>query len=140
MLDGLDITSLRSRFGRHLFLAGGAETRNSEIVAQAIGTVLRDLRKGLTQFFVRELAPLGKQFGKIVQNTFGCLHVFRIAVDVQGMAVPVDLNIKQRFEVLDVLIVNAEKRFQPFWWKLNLLQMMKLSPSWCAVDLQELRI
>jgi hypothetical protein len=25
--------------------------------------------------------------------------------------------------------VNAEKRFQPAWWKLDLLQLMKMSPG-----------
>jgi hypothetical protein len=45
------------------------------------------------------------------------------------VATPVDLNVEQRLEVFDVLVVNAEKRFQSFWWKLNLLQLMKLSPA-----------
>jgi hypothetical protein len=45
------------------------------------------------------------------------------------MPAPVDLDIEQRLEVLDVLVVNAEKRFQPAWWKLNLLQLVKRSPG-----------
>jgi len=50
---------------------------------------------------------------------------------------PVDLDIEQRLEVLDVLVVNAEKRFQAAWWKLDLLQLIKLSP---ADDFGELRV
>jgi hypothetical protein len=40
----------------------------------------------------------------------------------------VDLNIEQRLEVLHVLVVNAEKRFQSAWWKLDLRQLMNISP------------
>jgi hypothetical protein len=32
--------------------------------------------------------------------------------------------------------VNAEKRFQSFWWKLNLLQLMKLSPAYIVERLR----
>jgi hypothetical protein len=40
------------------------------------------------------------------------------------------LDIEQRLEVLDVLVVNAEKRFQPARWKLNLFQLTKLSSAY----------
>jgi hypothetical protein len=32
------------------------------------------------------------------------------------MTAPVDLDVEQRLEVFDVLVVNAEKRFQAPWW------------------------
>jgi hypothetical protein len=44
------------------------------------------------------------------------------------VSAPVDLNIEQRLEVFDVLVVNAEQRFQALWWKLDLLQLTVLSP------------
>jgi len=42
----------------------------------------------------------------------------------------VNLNVEQRLEVFDVLVVNAEQRFQAFGRKLDLLQLMNLSPDW----------
>jgi hypothetical protein len=32
--------------------------------------------------------------------------------------------------------VNAEQRFQASWWKLDLLQLMKLSPAYIFVGLR----
>jgi hypothetical protein len=55
--------------------------------------------------------------------------VFRFTVNRQGVTAPVNLNIEQRLEILNVLVVNAEKRFQSSWWKLDLLQLMKISPG-----------
>jgi len=49
------------------------------------------------------------------------------------VAAAVDLNIEQRLEILNVLVVNAEKRFQSPWWKLDLLQLMKISPKQVVV-------
>jgi hypothetical protein len=40
------------------------------------------------------------------------------------------LNGEQRLEVFDVLVVNAEQRFQAFGRKLDLLHLMNLSPDW----------
>ena len=67
--------------------------------------------------------------GEVFENALDGLDVFRIAVDIEAVTAPVDLDIEQRLEVLDVLVVNAEKRFQPAWWKLDLLQLMKISPG-----------
>ena len=55
--------------------------------------------------------------------------VFGIAVHSQAVTAAVDLNVEQRLEVFDVLVVNAEQRFQAPGWKLDLLQLMKLSPD-----------
>ena len=55
------------------------------------------------------------------------LNILRIAVDIQAMTAAVDLNVEQRLEIFDVLVVNAEERFQASGWKLDLLQLMKLS-------------
>ena len=43
------------------------------------------------------------------------------------MTAPVYLNVEQRLEILDVLVVNAEQRFQASGWKLDLLQMTTTS-------------
>ena len=86
------------------------------------------LRESFAKFFVGELPAFGKQGREVFQDALDGLDVFRIAVNVQAVPAPVDLDIEERLEVLDVLVVNAEKRFQPAWWKLDLLQLMKISP------------
>jgi len=48
----------------------------------------------------------------------------------QAVTATVNLNVEQRLEVFDVLVVNAEQRFQAFGRKLDLLQLMNLSPDW----------
>src|SRR5258708_3876871 len=129
LLNRLDVTTLHRGFRRYLFFAGRTKTRAGEVVAQAVGAVLRDLCESLAQFFIGELPAFGKQGGKIFQNPFDGLDILRIAVNVQAVAAAVDLNVEQRLEVLNVLVVNAEKRFQSAWWKLDLLQLMKISPG-----------
>ena len=87
------------------------------------------MRESFAQLFVGELPAFGKQGREVLQNALNGIDVVRIAVNIQAVAAPVYLNIEQRLEVFDVLVVNAEKRFQPAWWKLNLLRLMKLSPG-----------
>ena len=55
--------------------------------------------------------------------------VFRIAVDSQAVTTPIDLNVEQRLEVFDVLVVNAEQRFQTSGWKLDLFQLTLIAPE-----------
>ena len=128
LLNGLDILPLHRRFRRHLFLAGRAETRAREIIAQTVSTVFGNLRKCFTQFPVSELSSFGKEVGEVLENLLGRGDVLRFASNGQVMAAGVDLNVEQRLEKLDVLVVNAKKRFQSSWWQLYLLQVVKLSP------------
>ena len=128
LLDGLDVPSLHRRFRRYLFLAGRAKTRAREIVAQTVGAIFGNLGECFAQFPVSELSSFSKEVGKILQDLFGRSDVFRLATHGQVMAAGVDLNVEQRLEILDVLVVNAKKRFQSSWWKLYLLQVVKLSP------------
>jgi len=54
---------------------------------------------------------------------FDGFDVLRVAVNGDVVAPPVNLNVEQRLEVLNILVVNAEERFQASGWKLDLLQM-----------------
>src|SRR5437764_6075206 len=129
MLNDLDVLALHRRLRRNLFLARRTEARTREVITQAVSSILGNLRKCFAQFLVGELTTLGEQFRKIPEDALDRLDVFRIAVDIQTMTAPVDLNIEQRLEVFNVLVVNAEKRFQSFRWKLDLFQLTKLSPG-----------
>src|SRR5207253_4385640 len=128
LLNHLDVAPLHRRFWGYLFFPRGAETRSREIVTQAIGAVFRDLCKRLTQLLIGELLAFGEQAREIVEDPLDGFHIFGFAVNCQAVSAPVDLNVEQRLEVLDVLVVNAEKRFHSPWWKINLLQLIKLSP------------
>src|SRR5207249_56326 len=129
LLNHFNVLALHRRLGRHLFLARRTKARTREVIAQAVRSILGNLRKGFAQFLVGKLTPFGEQFRKIPEDALDSLDVFRIAVDIQTMTAPVDLNIEQRLEVFNVLVVNAEKRFQSFGWKLDLFQLTKLSPG-----------
>jgi hypothetical protein len=48
------------------------------------------------------------------------------------VAAAVNLNVEQRLEILYVLVVNAEERFQASGWKLNLLQVTTTISLWCS--------
>ena len=128
LLNHFDVLALHRGFRGNLFFAGRTKTRAGEVIAQAVRAILGDLRKSFAQFFVGELAPFGKESREVFQDTFDRLDVFGITVNGQTMTASVDLNGEQRLEVLDVLVVNAEKRLQASWWKLDFLQMLNLSP------------
>ena len=71
----------------------------------------------------------GKELAKVLQNALDGFYVFGIAIDSQVLAARVNAHIQQRLEVFDVLVVNAEKRFQAPGWKFDLLQKRGRSPS-----------
>ena len=95
---------------------------------QAVGPIFCDLRKHFAQLFVGKLFALRKQGGKVLQDLFYGFDVLRIAIDRNATSAPINLNVEQRLEVLYVLVMNAEKRFQSSWWKLDLLQLTIASP------------
>ena len=56
----------------------------------------------------------------------------RIAVDQQLVAACTDAHVEKRFEVFDVLILNAEKRVEALRWKFEfskIAQIKKFCPS-----------
>src|SRR5262249_15083725 len=135
LLNRFDVAALHRRLWRDLFLACGTETRAREVILQAVRPVFRDLRKRFAQLFVGKLTAFSEEFGKILQDLLDGGDVFRIAVDADAMAAPINLNVEQRLEILYVLVVNAEERFQASGWKLDLLQMIttiSLSMLLCA--------
>src|SRR6266404_586911 len=128
LLDRLDVFALSCRFGRYLFLAGGIEARLGEVVAQAKCAVLSNLSKGLAQFLVGKRAAFSEEFGEIFENALGSGHILRVAINGNVLTARVNAYIEQRFKIFDVLIVNAEERFEAARWKFDLLQNRGRSP------------
>src|SRR5207237_10205866 len=128
--------ALHGRLRRDLLLTGWTKTRAREVILQAVRAVFGDLPKGFAQLFVGELTTFGKQFGKVFEDALNGFDVLRIAIDSQALTAAVDLHVEQRLEVLNVLVVNAEKRFQAPWWKLDLLQLTVLSLGCMRVRLR----
>ena len=84
-----------------------------EIIAQTVGAVFGNLRKSFAQFFVGKLPAFGKQFGEILQDLLDGLRRPSDRRPQSGLTAPVYLNIEQRLEVFDVLVVNAESVSRP---------------------------
>ncbi len=114
-------------FGATCFFAGRIEARFGEVIAQAEGAVLGDLGKRLTQFLVGKLPAFFEEFGEVFENALGSLDVFGISVYGNVLAAGVDAHVQQRLQVLNVLVVNTEQRFQSPGRKLNLIQEHSLS-------------
>jgi len=53
-----------------------------------------------------------KQLAKITEDLFDRFNMGLISVDKQLIAACSDINVEQRFEIFDVLILYAEKRVE----------------------------
>jgi hypothetical protein len=102
---------LSCRLRRHLLLSGRIEARLGEIIAQAKRTIFGNLCERLAQLFVGKRTAFAEEFGEIFEDAFRCLNVFRVAVDRHVLAARINANVEQRFQILDVLIVNTKERF-----------------------------
>ena len=58
------------------------------------------------------MVALVKQLAKITEDLFNGLNICLISVDKQLIAACPDINVEQRFEIFDVLILYAEKRVE----------------------------
>jgi len=58
------------------------------------------------------VVALVKQLAKITEDLFNGLNICLISVDKQLIAACSDINVEQRFEIFDVLILYAEKRVE----------------------------
>ena len=86
------------------------------MVFEAVGTVFGDLFERVAQLFVGERVAVGKEIAEITQDLFYGLDVAFVAVDEQLVAPRADADIEQRFEIFDVLILNAEQRVEALGW------------------------
>src|SRR5215207_2001295 len=128
-LDGLDVAALVGRLGRDLLLAGGVEARLGEVVAQRVGAVFGDLGEGFAEFLVGEGLALAEERGEVLDDAPGGLHAPGVAVEGQILTARVHAHVEERFQVLDVLVVDAEERLDGSRRKLDLLQKALSSPS-----------
>jgi len=58
------------------------------------------------------MISLVKQLAKITEDLFNGLNICLISVDKQLIAACSYINVEQRFEIFDVLILYAEKRVE----------------------------
>ena len=86
------------------------------MIFKAVRTVFGDLLEGVTEFFIGKRIALGKQVAKIAQDLLDGLDIALVAVNEQLIAARADIHIEQRFEIFDVLILNAEKRVESLGW------------------------
>ena len=115
VVDGFDITPLVDGFGRDHLFAGGVKPRFGEIIAQTVSAVFGDLREDFAEFLIAKLVAFLKERGEIGENRFHCRHVFGRAVEGNPLPAHIYAHIKQRFEIFDILVVDAEERLQAAW-------------------------
>ena len=80
------------------------------MIFQAVGTVLGDLFEGVAEFLVGKRVALGKQLAKIAEHLLDGPDVAFVAIDQQFIAACSDVHVEQRFEIFNVLVLNAEQR------------------------------
>ncbi|HRI03764.1 MAG TPA: hypothetical protein PLL77_08480 [Pyrinomonadaceae bacterium] len=78
------------------------------MVFEAVGTVFGDLFERVAELFVGERVALSKEVAEITQDLFDRLDIAFVAVDEQLVAPRTDADVEQRFEIFNVLILNAE--------------------------------
>ena len=86
------------------------------MVFQAVRTVLGDLFEGVTQLFVREGIALREKVAKVTKDLLDGLDIALVAVNQQLVAACADIYIEERFEIFDILILNAKKRVESLRW------------------------
>jgi hypothetical protein len=58
-----------------------------------------------------------KQLAKFPQDLFDSFDITRIAIDQKLISASTDAHVEKRFEILDILILDAEKRVKALWRK-----------------------
>lgn len=86
------------------------------MILQRIGSVLGDLFESVTKFLIRKRITFVEQFPEIRKDLLDCLNVLLVAVDEQLIASGPDTDIEERFEIFNVLVLNAEQRIEALWW------------------------
>ena len=86
------------------------------MIFEAVCTVLRDLLERVTKFFISKGVALGKQVTKIAEYLFDRFDIALVTVYQQLISAGSDADVEQRFEILDVLVLDAEKRVQTLGW------------------------
>lgn len=86
------------------------------MILQPIRPVLGDLFECIAKLLVRKRISVGKKVAEIAQDLFDRFDIALVAVDEQLIAAGADADIEERFEIFDVLILNAEKRVQSLGW------------------------
>ncbi|MGE3465482.1 MAG: hypothetical protein AB7J13_01000 [Pyrinomonadaceae bacterium] len=86
------------------------------MVLQTISPIFGDLLERILQFLVGKGIAIGKQFPELAENLLDCLDIAFIAVYEKLVSASTDIYVEQRFEILDVLVVDAKKCVKPLGW------------------------
>ena len=85
------------------------------MVAQIDRIVLgHQLGRGL-HVGVRQLVTVAHQRGELADDAFDPIRPGRLALHQQIVPLRTDSDVEQRFEVLEILVVRAEQRFDPLF-------------------------
>lgn len=86
------------------------------MILQRVRSVLSDLLESVFELFVGERIALAEHLREVPQYLFDRLDIARVAVNEQFVSPRADIHIEQRFEILDVLVVDAEQRIKALGW------------------------
>jgi hypothetical protein len=115
LFDRFEVTSLHDRLRRDLAAPRRCQAALQEVIAQIDRFILRDQCRGCFHICVRQLVAVAHQCRQLTDNSVDLLQTGRIAIYQQFVPVGADADVEERFEVLEVLVVGAEQRFNPFF-------------------------
>lgn len=110
--DRIEIFALVGGLGSDLFLARGIEPRLQEIVFEAIRPIFGDLFESIAKLFVREVIPLVKELREIPEYLLDSPDIALVAVYEKLISASSYAHVQKRFQILDILVLNAKKCVQ----------------------------
>ena len=114
MIDGVEIAPLIRRFRRNAALAGRRDAAFQEMIPQVDRTVLGHQRRCRFHVGVRQLVAVANQRRQLIDHAIDLIEIRGLAFDQEIVAVRADADVEERFEVLEILVVRAEQRLDPF--------------------------
>ena len=115
LIDGVEVAPLIDRLRRDPPLSTGCQAAFEKVIAQVYRVVLSDERRSGLDVGVGELEAVAHQRRKLPDDPVDLLEAGRLAVDEQFVALRADADVEERFEMLEVLVVGTEQRFDPFF-------------------------
>ena len=102
-------------FGAMRRLPARREAALEKMIAKIDRPVLRDQVGRRLHVGVRQLVAVAHQRRQLADDAVDAVEIRGVALDQQVVALRADADVEERFEVLEVLVVGAEQRFDPFF-------------------------
>ncbi len=96
------------------------------MILQAVRAVFSDLLESVLQFLVAEMLALSEKVAEVFQYRLDRFDITRFAVDQQLVSASADVHVQKRFEIFDVLVLNAEKRVEALRRKLEFSKIVQI--------------